>query len=74
MNRAISKSFRGYKYYDLTLKTIFEMKLARFFKDVEFKGRNKVKDITFEEESISFFKLIPIVTFDNIQVSIPIVV
>ena len=49
------------------------MGIARFFENVEFGGRNKVKDITFEEELVSIFELIPIVTFDNIQVSISIV-
>ena len=47
------------------------MRIAKFFEDVEFGRRNKVRDITFEEELVSIFKLIPIVTFDNIQVSMP---
>ena len=58
----------------IPLKTIFEMGIARFFEDIEFRGRNKIKDITFEEESILISKLIPIVAFDNIQVFIPIIV
>nr|KAJ0220159.1 hypothetical protein LSAT_V11C200069570 [Lactuca sativa] len=36
--------------------------------DVEFGGRNKVRDIVFEEESIS----IPTVTFDNTQINVPV--
>ena len=34
------------------------------------RGRNKVRDVTFEEKSISIFEPILIVAFDNIQVSI----
>jgi len=34
------KQFRGYKFYDPTIKSIFEMKNATFFEDVEFGGRN----------------------------------
>ena len=74
MKCAIPKTFRGYKSYDLTLKTNFKMRIAWFFEDVEFWGRNKVKDVTFEEESILVSKLIPTVAFNNIQVSIPIVI
>ena len=74
MKHAILETFRGYKFYNPTLKTIFEMGIAQFFEDVEFRGRNKVKDIIFEEELVLVSKLIPIVTFDYKQVSIPIVV
>ena len=35
--------------------------------DVEFGGRNKVRDIVFEEESVT----IPATVFDNVQASIP---
>ena len=42
------------------------MGTVTFFEDVEFGGRNKVKDIVFEEESVS----IPTIAFDNVQVSI----
>ena len=69
-----SERSRGYKFYNFTLKTIFEIGIAWFFEDVEFGGRNKVRDIIFEEELISIPKLIPIVAFDNILVSIPIIV
>ena len=74
MNHAIPKSFRGYKFYDPTLKIIFQMRITQFFEDVEFGGRNKFRDITFEEESISISEPILTITFDNIQVPIPIVV
>src|SRR3954465_11518152 len=48
-----SERSRGYKFYDPKLKTIFETGTATFFEDIEFGGRNKVKDFDFEEESIS---------------------
>ncbi|XXG71992.1 hypothetical protein AAC387_Pa07g1189 [Persea americana] len=63
-----SERSRGYKFYDPTLRSIFEMGTATFFEDVEFGGRNKVRDIVFKEESVS----IPIIAFDNVQVSIPV--
>ena len=70
----IPKIFKGYKFYNPTLKAIFKMRIVQFFEDVEFGGRNKVKDITFREESDLVFKLITTITFDNIQVFTPIVV
>ncbi|MBA0756327.1 hypothetical protein Gogos_020651 [Gossypium gossypioides] len=42
-----------------------------FFGDVEFGGRNKVRDIAFEEELDS--NSVPAITFDNVQVLIPII-
>lgn len=64
-----SERSRGYKFYDPTLRSIFETGTATFFEDVEFGGRNKVRNIVFEEESIS----IPIIAFDNVQDSLPII-
>ncbi|GMI86492.1 hypothetical protein HRI_002318500 [Hibiscus trionum] len=66
-----SERSRGYKFYDPTIKNIFETRTATFFEDVEFGGRNKVRDITFEEELSS--NSIPTITFDNIQVPIPVI-
>ena len=63
-----SERSRSYKFYDPTLRSIFETGTATFFEDVEFGGRNKVRDIVFEEESVS----IPTIAFDNVQVSIPV--
>ena len=57
-----SKRFRGYKFYDPTIKTIFKTEIAIFFEDVEFGGRNKVRNIVFEEESVS----IPTTAFDSV--------
>ena len=41
--------FRGYKFYDSTIRSIFETGIAMFFEDVEFGGRNKVRDILYED-------------------------
>ncbi|KAK5842871.1 hypothetical protein PVK06_005287 [Gossypium arboreum] len=45
-----SKRSKGYEFYGPTIKNIFETRIATFFEDVEFRGRNKVRDIAFEEE------------------------
>ncbi|XXG55025.1 hypothetical protein AAC387_Pa03g2762 [Persea americana] len=63
-----SEQSRGYKFYDPTLRLILEMGTTTFFEDVEFGGRNKVRDIVFKEESVS----IPIIAFNNVHVSIPV--
>ena len=55
-----SERSRGYKFYDPTIRSIFETGIATFFKDVEFGGRNKIRDIVFKEESVS----IPATAFD----------
>ena len=47
-----SKRSRGYKFYDPTTKSIFEMGYARFFEDVEFDGGDKDRDFVFEEEYV----------------------
>jgi len=44
------------------LKSIFEMETTTFFEDIEFGGRNKVRGIVFEEESVSN----PTIIFDNV--------
>ncbi|KAL1569026.1 hypothetical protein AAHA92_00559 [Salvia divinorum] len=58
---------RGYKFYDPTTRTIFETGNAVFFEEVEFRGKNAIRDITFEEESI----MIPTTASDNAQIPIP---
>ena len=64
-----SERSRGYKFYDPTIKAIFETGNARFFEDVEFVGGEKIMDFVFEEEHVE----IPLIDFDNDQVraSIP---
>ena len=37
-----SERSRGYKFYDLTIRSIFEMENAEFFEDVEFAGRERL--------------------------------
>ena len=65
-----SERSRGYKFYDTTVKTIFEKRIATFFEDVEFRGRNKVGDIVFEDEE-SFST--PSITLDYVQVPISVI-
>ena len=78
-----SERSRGYKFYDHTIKSIFETGSATFFEDVEFGGRNKVRDIVFEKESgnkvrdIVFEEesvSIPTTVFDSVEASILIIV
>ena len=56
---------RGYKFYDPKLKTIFETGTATFFEDIEYGGKNKVRDFVLEEESVTIPELIHIVVFDK---------
>ncbi|RVW94715.1 Retrovirus-related Pol polyprotein from transposon TNT 1-94 [Vitis vinifera] len=58
---------RGFKFYDPAIRSIFETGTATFFEDVEFGGRNQVRNIVFEEEEGST------IAFDNVQVSLPII-
>nr|CAN66083.1 hypothetical protein VITISV_028833 [Vitis vinifera] len=58
---------RGFKFYDLAIRSIFETGTATFFEDVEFGGRNQARNIVFEEEEGST------IAFDNVQVSLPII-
>jgi len=64
-----SERSRSYKFYDPTIKSIFETGYVTFFEDVEFGGRNKVRDIVFEEESV----IILTTAFDNVHASIPVI-
>ena len=64
-----SERSRCYKFYNPTIKAIFETGNARFFEDVEFMGGENIKDFVFEEEHVE----IPLIAFDNdqVQASIP---
>lgn len=53
-----SERSRGYKFYDLTTRTIFETGTAVFFEDVSFGRDSQVRDIVFEEESISIPEIV----------------
>ena len=44
-----AKRLKGFKFYDPTLRNIFEMGTVTFFEDIEFGGKNKVNDFVFEE-------------------------
>ncbi|GAA0166365.1 hypothetical protein LIER_21532 [Lithospermum erythrorhizon] len=71
-----SERSRGFKFYNPTLRNIFETVTAKFFEDVEFEGRNIVSDIAFEEEpdSTPIVDSGAIVDSDNVQVIIPVIV
>ena len=60
-----SERSRGFKFYDPSSRFFFEMGNVKFPEDVEFRreGVDKVKDIVFEEEIISF----PTVDIENDQ-------
>ena len=62
-----SERSKGYKFYYLTTKSIFETRNVRFFEDVEFDGGDKDRDFVFEEEYVD----IPIDVIDIDQASIP---
>ena len=62
-----SERSRGYKLYDLTTKSFFETRNARFFKDVEFDRGDKDRDFAFEEEYVD----IPTAVIDIDQAPIP---
>nr|CAN73802.1 hypothetical protein VITISV_001401 [Vitis vinifera] len=53
-----SKRSRGFKFYDPSTRSFFETDNAKFIEDVELSGREPLRKVVFEEESIS----IPIIT------------
>ncbi|RDX79919.1 hypothetical protein CR513_39594, partial [Mucuna pruriens] len=62
---------RGYKFYDLTSRSFFETRNARFLEEVEFEKEENIRNINFEEESINDIGqvLVPIV----VQATTPII-
>ena len=62
-----SKISKGYKFYDPTTTSIFEMGNARFIEDVAFDGGDKDRDFVFEEEYV----YIPTTFIDVDQTPIP---
>ena len=58
---------RDFNFYDPGTRSIFETRTATFFENVEFGGRNPVRNIVFEDEEGST------VTFDNVQVLIHVI-
>lgn len=68
-----SERSRGYKFYNPTTRTIFETNIATFFEDVEFGGRNKERNIVFEEEmSQENSILFPVIAPTSVQAPAPI--
>ena len=56
-----SKRSRGFKFYDPSTRSFFETDNAKFIEDVELSGRESLRKMVFEEESIS----IPIITIGH---------
>jgi len=61
---------RGYKFYDPTLRSIFETGNARFLEEVEFGKEENIRKVVFEEEPVigSAQVLIPIVVQETTPV------
>ena len=53
---------RGFKFYDPTSKSFFEIGNAKFLEDVEFEGEDNIKKVVFEEELVS----LPNVDIDDV--------
>jgi hypothetical protein len=66
-----SERSRGYKFYDPKLNSIFETGTTTFFEDIEFGGKNKVRDFVLEEESVTIPEPIHIVAFDQASTEPP---
>ncbi|RVW87003.1 hypothetical protein CK203_043544 [Vitis vinifera] len=56
--KGYSKWSRGFKFYDPSTRSFFETGNAKFIEDVELSGREPLRKVVFEEESVS----IPIIT------------
>ncbi|RVW21179.1 Retrovirus-related Pol polyprotein from transposon TNT 1-94 [Vitis vinifera] len=48
-----SERSRGFKFYDPSSRSFFETGNAKFIEDVELSGRESLRNVVFEEESIS---------------------
>ena len=44
---------RGFKFYDPSTRSFFETGNAKFVEDVELSGREPLRKVVFEEESVS---------------------
>ena len=44
---------RGFKFYDPSTRSFFEMSNAKFIEDIELSGRQPLRKVVFEEESVS---------------------
>ncbi|RDX81817.1 hypothetical protein CR513_37462, partial [Mucuna pruriens] len=61
---------RGYKFYDLTSRSFFEMGNARILKEVEFEKEENIKSVIFKDESVNDIGqvLVPIVVQETTRV------
>ena len=48
-----SERSRGFKFYDPSTKSFFETGNAKFIEGVELSGREPLRKVVFEEESVS---------------------
>ena len=48
-----SERSRGFKFYDPSSKSFFETGNAKFIEDVKLSGREQLRNVVFEEESVS---------------------
>ena len=48
-----SERLRGFKFYDPLTRSFFETGNAKFIEDVELSGREPLRKVVFEEESVS---------------------
>ena len=48
-----SERSRGFKFYDPSSRSFFETGNAKFIEDVELSGREPLRKVVFEEESVS---------------------
>ena len=52
----------GFKFYDPSIRSFFEMSNAKFVENVELSGREPLRKVVFEEESVC----IPIIALDMV--------
>ena len=57
---------RGFKFYDPLIRSFFETGNAKFIEDVELSGREPLRKVVFEEESVN----IPIINIPIINIPI----
>ncbi|RDX99780.1 Copia protein, partial [Mucuna pruriens] len=48
-----AERFRGYKFYDPTSRSLFEMRNARILEEVEFGKEGNIRNVAFEEEFVN---------------------
>ncbi|RVW22637.1 Retrovirus-related Pol polyprotein from transposon TNT 1-94 [Vitis vinifera] len=63
-----SERSRGFKFYDPSTRSFFEMGNAKFIEDVELSGRELLRKVVFEEESVNTPEIPPAQVMESIQV------